>query len=143
MDSLRWNDLWPLPNDIYTNLVRFFYCNLEIGTLENIEYTIDSRVIRKNIVLTLTILFEITGIANTGEWIFISKSTHLDQYVSRKRMNEIIAVNEKVEVTQTKHLKKEFRLFHKYIAYNIISKARHYNQVTNMDAFIIYKASIN
>ncbi|GFZ16905.1 hypothetical protein Acr_26g0001750 [Actinidia rufa] len=45
-------------------------------------------------------------------------------------------------VTDTKHLRKEFRLFHRYIAHNIISKAGHYNQVTNMDAFIIYKAAM-
>ena len=45
-------------------------------------------------------------------------------------------------VTDTKHLRKEFRLFHRYIAYNIIPKAAHYNQVTNMDVFIIYKVAI-
>ena len=58
-------------------------------------------------------------------------------------MNEIIAMNEKVRVTQTKELKKEFWLFHRYIAHNIIPKAGHYNQVTNMDAFIIYKATMD
>ena len=34
-------------------------------------------------------------------------------------------------------------MFHKYIAYNIIPKARHQNQVTTMDAFIIYKATMD
>ncbi|PSS08295.1 Pentatricopeptide repeat-containing protein [Actinidia chinensis var. chinensis] len=57
-------------------------------------------------------------------------------------MNEVSAVDGKVRVTDTKHLKKEFRLFHRYIAYNIIPKARHYNQVTKM-AFIIYKAAMD
>ena len=33
-------------------------------------------------------------------------------------------------------------MFHRYKAHNIIPKARHYNQVTNMDAFIIYKAAM-
>ena len=59
------------------------------------------------------ILSEITGIANAGECIFISKLTQLDQYVSKKWMNDIIAVKGKLGDTQTKHLKKEFRLFHK------------------------------
>ena len=94
-------------------------------------------------VLTPTILYEIIEIANAGECIFINKPTQLDQFVTKKRMNELIAVNENVGVTQTKHLKKEFRLFHRYIAYNIIPKAGHYNQVTTMDAFIIYKAAMD
>ena len=44
---------------------------------------------------------------------------------------------------KTKHLKKEFRLFHSYIAYNIIPKAGHYNQVTSINAFIIFKATMD
>ena len=40
-------------------------------------------------------------------------------------MNEIIAKNGAIGVTQTKELKKEFRLFHIYIAYNIISMVGH------------------
>ena len=58
-------------------------------------------------------------------------------------MNEIIAVNGKIGITQTKHLKKEFRLFHQYIAYNIIPKTGLYNQVTNMDALIIYEVAVD
>ncbi|GFS38866.1 hypothetical protein Acr_00g0059940 [Actinidia rufa] len=114
--ALGWTRLRPLPKDVYTNLVRFFYCNLEVGNLDNIEYTIDTRVRGKNIVLNPTILSKITGIANAEECIFISKSSKFDQYVSWKNI---------------------------YIAYNIIPKAGHYNQVTIMDAFIIYKAAID
>ena len=58
-------------------------------------------------------------------------------------MNENIAKNGAIRVTQIKELKKEFRLFHRYISQNIIPKVGHYNQVTNMDAFIIYKAVID
>ena len=57
-------------------------------------------------------------------------------------MNEVISINGILGVTQTKDLKKEFRLFHRYITYNIISKKGHYNQVTTMDNFIIYRAAI-
>ena len=106
MDARGWNGFRPLLDDIYTNLVRLFYWNLEVGTLKNIEYTIDSRVRGKNIILTPTILSEITGIANARECIFISKPSHLEKYVSKKQMNEVISMNEKKEVTQTKHLKK-------------------------------------
>ena len=48
-----------------------------------------------------------------------------------------------VKVTKTIHLKKEFRLFHRYIAQNIIPKVCHYNQVITMDDFIVYKAAID
>ena len=77
MDALGWNGFQPLPKDVYTNLVRFFYCNLEIGNLDNVEYTIDSKVRGKDIVLNPTILSEITRIANIGECIFFSKSSQL------------------------------------------------------------------
>ncbi|GFY87606.1 hypothetical protein Acr_05g0012450 [Actinidia rufa] len=42
-----------------------------------------------------------------------------------------------------KYYQKMLALMHVYIAYNIISKAGHYNQVTTMDAFIIYKAAMD
>ncbi|GFS29173.1 hypothetical protein Acr_00g0005660 [Actinidia rufa] len=109
MDALGWNGFQSLPDDVYKNLVRFFYYNLEVWDLDNIEYTIDSRVREKNIVLTPTAYSEITGIANVRDCIFIRKPSQLDQY----------------------------------IAHNIIPKAGDYNQVTTMDAFIIYRAEID
>ena len=51
MESLGWDGLQPLPTNVYSNLVRFFYYNLGIGNLDNIEYTIDLRVRGKDIVL--------------------------------------------------------------------------------------------
>ena len=115
---------------------------MEVGNLDNVEYTIDTRVKGKNIVLNPTILSEITGIPNEGEFIFISKPNHLTKYVSKRQLYDIIVGEGTTKVTYTKHLRLEFRMFHRYIAYNIISKAGHYNQVTNMDAFIIYKAAL-
>ncbi|GFZ03215.1 hypothetical protein Acr_15g0018230 [Actinidia rufa] len=109
MHALGWNDFQPLPDDVYINLVRLFYCNLEVGTLENVEYTINTKVQGKDIVLYPTIFFEITGIAYAGECTFFSKPSHLDRYMSKKTMYEIIAAKGNVRVTQTKHLKKEFR----------------------------------
>ena len=91
--------------------------------------------------LNPSILSTITGIPNAVECIFISKPTKLDQYVSKKIIYEVIGEKGRT-VSNTKHLKKEFRLFHHYIAHNIIPKAGHYNQVTTMDAFIIYKAAL-
>ena len=72
-EALGWDGLCPLPTDVYSNLVRFLYYNLKLENLDNIEYTIDSKVRRKNIVLNPTILFEITGIKNDGDCIFINK----------------------------------------------------------------------
>ncbi|GFZ21468.1 hypothetical protein Acr_29g0006300 [Actinidia rufa] len=85
----------------------------------------------------------ITGIANAKECIFINKPSQLDQYVSKKCVNDIIAKNKAIGVTQMKELRKEFKLFHRCIAYNIIPKEGHYNQVTTMDAFIIYKVAMD
>ena len=62
MDALGWNGFQPLPIDVYPNLVRFFYHNLEIGNLDNIEYTIVSRVRGKNIVLNPTSYLRPTGL---------------------------------------------------------------------------------
>ena len=110
---------------------------MEVGNLDNVEYTIDTRVRGKNIVLNPTILSEITGIPNEGEFIFISKPSHLTKYVSKRQLYDIIVGKGITKVIDTKHLRPEFRMFHRYIAYNIIPKAGHYNQVINMDAFII------
>ena len=41
MDGLGWPDFRVFPMNVYTNLVRFFYCNLEVGNLDNVEYTVD------------------------------------------------------------------------------------------------------
>ena len=124
--------------------MRLFYCNLEVGTLDNIEYSIDSKVRGKIIVLTLTILSEITRIANEGEFTFLSKPSQLKRYVNKRTMYDVITGENVVKVTDTIHyLKIEFWLFHRFIAHNIIPKAGHFNQVTTMDAFIIYKAAID
>ncbi|GFY91139.1 hypothetical protein Acr_07g0013350 [Actinidia rufa] len=140
--ALGWMNVRPLPKVVYTKLVRAFYCNLEIGTLDNIEYSIDTWVRGKNIVLTPSILSEIMGLPNKGECVFISKPSHLEKHVSKKRMYEIIVGEGTMRVIDTRHLMPEFRLFYRYLAYNIIPKAGHYSQVTNMDAFIIYKATM-
>ena len=61
--------------------------------------------------------------------------------VSKRTMYDVIAGTNVIGHGYEIHLKEEFRLFHRYIAH-IITKAGHYNQVTPMDAFIIYKAVI-
>ncbi|GFY90943.1 hypothetical protein Acr_07g0011390 [Actinidia rufa] len=122
LDALGWNGLRPLPTDVYSNLVRFFYCNLEVENLDNIEYTIDTRVRGKTIVLNPTILSEIIGITNVGDCIFINKPSKLDKYVERKRMNEVISINGALEATQTKELKREFRLFNRGISVDSFKK---------------------
>ena len=132
----------PLLDDVYSNLVRFFYCNLEVGNLDNIEYTIDIKVRGKIMVLNPTILSEITGIPNSGECIFINKPSQLKKYVQRKHMNEVISTQGTLGASKTKDLKKEFRLFHQFIAYNVIPPNGHYNQVTTMESFIIHRSAI-
>ena len=128
---------------MYSNLVRFFYCNLEVGNLDNIESTIDTKVRGKTIVLNPIILSEITRITNARDCIFINISNQLEKYVGQKQMNEVISKNGALGATQTKEFKNEFRLFHKYIVCNIISKKGHYNQMTTMDSFIIYRVAID
>ena len=76
-EALGGDGLRPLPTYVYSNLVRLFYCNLEIRNLDNIEYAIDSRVRGKNIVLNHTILFEIMGIANYGDICLLKSQASL------------------------------------------------------------------
>ena len=64
MSALGWDGFRPLPTDVYSQLVRLFYYNLEVSTLDNVEYSIDSKVRGKTIALTPTILSEITEITN-------------------------------------------------------------------------------
>ena len=94
-EALGWEGMLPLPTDVYSNLVRFFYCNLEICNLDNIEFTRDTKVKGKDIVLNPTILSEITGIPNSRECIFINKPNQLEKYVQRKTMNEVISTKER------------------------------------------------
>ena len=72
--------------------------------------------------LNSTILSQIIGVPNEGETIFINKSSQLKNYVDRAEMNEKVLINESIGATQTKELNKKYRLFHKFIAYNIIPK---------------------
>ena len=66
VETQVWEGMMPLPKDVYSTLVRLFYCNLEVRTLENDDFTIDTRVRAKNIVLTLSILSKIIGVPNAG-----------------------------------------------------------------------------
>ena len=62
--------------------------------------------------------------------------------MQRKTMNEVISTQGTLGASQTKELKNEFRLFHHFIAYNVILKMGHYSQETTIDSFIIYKSAI-
>ena len=73
VEAIELEGLLPLPTDVYSNLVRFFYYNLEVGNLDNIMFTIDTKVREKDIVVNPTILSEITWIPNSSEFIFINK----------------------------------------------------------------------
>ena len=59
-------------------LVRLFYYNLEVGTLENDEFTIDTKVRGKQIALNPIILSNIIGVPNVGESIFIDKTESIE-----------------------------------------------------------------
>ncbi|GFZ06751.1 hypothetical protein Acr_18g0009210 [Actinidia rufa] len=139
---LGWNTLIPLPKNVYSDLVRYFYCNLEVGNLDNAEFTIDSYVRGKHIVLNPTILSQIIGVPNDGELIFLEKPSQLKNHVNKAEMNETVSIHGTVGASQHKELKKEFRLFHKFISYNVTPKHGHHNQVSTMENFIIYRSAI-
>ncbi|GFY97640.1 hypothetical protein Acr_12g0001810 [Actinidia rufa] len=44
IEAQGWEGLVHLPTDIYSTLVRLLYYKLEVGTLENDEFTIDKKV---------------------------------------------------------------------------------------------------
>ncbi|GFS41478.1 hypothetical protein Acr_00g0074560 [Actinidia rufa] len=139
---LGWNTLIPLPKNVYSDLVRYFYCNLEVGNLDNAEFTIDSYVRGKHIVLNPTSLSQIIGVPNDGELIFLEKPSQLKNHVNKAEMNETVSIHGTVGASQHKELKKEFRLFHKFISYNVTPKHGHHNQVSTMENFIIYRSAI-
>ncbi|GFZ02654.1 hypothetical protein Acr_15g0012620 [Actinidia rufa] len=139
---LGWNTLIPLPKNVYSDLVRYFYCNLEVGNLDNAEFTIDSYVRGKHIVLNPTVLSQIIGVPNDGELIFLEKPSQLKNHVNKAEMNETVSIHGTVGASQHKELKKEFRLFHKFISYNVTPKHGHHNQVSTMENFIIYRSAI-
>ena len=64
--ALGWSALIPLPTSVYSELVRYFYCNLEVGNLDKPEFTIDSYVRGKHIELNPTIQSQIIGVPNMG-----------------------------------------------------------------------------
>ena len=110
MDKLEWSNFCPISKCVYTKLVRAFYCNLEVRNLDNVEFTIDIKVRGKDIVLNPSILSDITVIPNEGEFIFISKPSHLTKYMSKRQLYDVIAEDGAKKVTDTKHLRPEFRI---------------------------------
>ena len=77
-------------------------------------------------------------IPNTWDNIFIDKPSQLDMFAHKVMLNDEIYVTGFLSESKTAELKKKFRLFHWFIAYNVIPKKGHYNQVTSIDSFIIY-----
>ena len=123
VETQGWERMMPLPTKVYSTLVEtLLLCDLEIRTLENDECTIKKRVRGKNIVLTPSILSEIIGVPNARDNIFIDKPNTLDQIEHKRTLNEAISIRGTLGASQTKELKKKYRLFHRFIAYNVISK---------------------
>ena len=98
MEPRGWDGFRPLPTDVYLNLVRFFYYNLEVGNLG----TLNSRVRGKDIILNLIILSRDHGDPHARDCIFISKPIYPDKYVNKKHKNEVIAKNGAIGVTEIK-----------------------------------------
>ena len=44
VEAQGWKGLMPLPMSVYSNLVRQFNCSLEVGNLDNEQFTIDTKV---------------------------------------------------------------------------------------------------
>ncbi|GFZ18363.1 hypothetical protein Acr_27g0001020 [Actinidia rufa] len=106
--ALGWSALIPLPTSLYSDLVRYFYCNLEVGNLDKPEFSIDSYVRGKHIELNPTILSQIIGVPNEGELIFLDRPSQLKNHVNRAEMNEIISIRGTVGASHHKDLKKEY-----------------------------------
>ena len=139
--ALGWSALIPFPTSVYSDLVRYFYCNLEVGNLDNPEFTIYSYVRGKHIELNPTILSQIISVPNEGELIFIEKPSQLKNHVNRAEMNDTVSIRGTVGANQHKDLKKEYRLFHRFISYNITPKHGHHDQVSTMKNFVIYRGA--
>ncbi|GFZ09227.1 hypothetical protein Acr_20g0010350 [Actinidia rufa] len=77
-----------------------------------------------------------------GELIFLEKPSQLKNHVNKAEMNETVSIHGTVGASQHKELKKEFRLFHKFISCNVTPKHGHHNQVSTMENFIIYRSAI-
>ncbi|GFZ11218.1 hypothetical protein Acr_22g0006160 [Actinidia rufa] len=107
--ALGWSALIPLPTSVYSDLVRYFYCNLEVENLDKPEFSIDSYVRGKHIELNPTILSQIIGVPNEGELIFLDRPSQLKNHVNRAEMNEIVSIRGTVGASHDKDLKKEYR----------------------------------
>ncbi|GFZ15756.1 hypothetical protein Acr_25g0001650 [Actinidia rufa] len=88
-------------------------------------------------------LVRLSVFPNDGELIFLEKPSQLKNHVNKAEINETVSsIHGTVGASQHKELKKEFRLFHKFISYNVTPKHGHHNQVSTMENFIIYRSAI-
>ncbi|GFS37512.1 hypothetical protein Acr_00g0052350 [Actinidia rufa] len=110
--ALGWSALIPLPTSVYSDLVRYFYCNLEVENLDKPKFSIDSYVRGKHIELNPTILSQIIGVPNEGELIFLDRPSQLKNHVNRAEMNEIVSIRGTIGASHHKDLKKDFRNQH-------------------------------
>ena len=92
--------------------------------------------------LTPSILSSIIGVPNVGDNLFIDKLSTLDRLTHKYMLNEKNSIKGSLGDSTTKELKKKYRLFHTFIAYSVIPKKGHYNQVTIIYNFIIHRSAI-
>ena len=118
-----------IPMDVYSDLVRLFYCNLEIGNPDNFEFTIESRVY-ENIIQNPSILSEIIGVPMIWDHIFIKKPSQLDSFIPY----DMIVIDEISERGNIGTLNTH--------DFNVIPKRGHNNQFSTMDSFIIFRITI-
>ena len=85
VEAQGWKEMMPLYTKVYSEYLRLIYYNLEIGNIENIEFTVESKVGRKNIVLNLSTLSEIINTPMIGDHIFLDNQNQLDRYTPYDR----------------------------------------------------------
>ena len=73
------------------------------------KFTIDAKVKGKNIVLTLSILFNIIGVPNVGDGLFIDKPSTLDKLTYKSMLNKEISIKGSLGASITKELVKKYR----------------------------------
>ena len=77
------------------------------------------------------------------DMIFLEKPSQLDKFIPYEMsVAEEISIANKVGALNTRDLKRKFRLFHRFISYSIIPKGGHYNQVSTLDSFSIFRSAI-
>lgn len=137
---MNWEGLLNIPLNVYPELVRYFYNNLTIVD-DPQGYLLASYVKGQHILFNVGGLAKFLGIPPSGSLVYFSDFDAFNTAVLKENdfYGTLTADRAVCDTLDTHALLSKYRVLHKFVAANVVPQGGHYNEITRLQSYVLYK----